>query len=91
MDKKQRTWLSIIIEMGLRLQVLLCQEEVVKGQATSPSQLRTHRLPLMWQLYPGNRYQDSDSNFFRIIYHVKFNQQDDIMLEQMLDPEETTN
>ncbi|XP_049626705.1 T-cell leukemia/lymphoma protein 1A-like [Suncus etruscus] len=87
LDENQRTWLPIIIENGSKRQVLVRQEDVEKGEAMRPSELSPHRLPLMWQLYPRNRYRDSDSNFWRIVYHVKIDQREDLMLEQIPDPE----
>lgn len=37
----------------------------------SPSQLSPGPLPIMWQLYPGQRYRGSDSRFWRIVYHIQ--------------------
>ncbi|XP_011368516.1 T-cell leukemia/lymphoma protein 1A [Pteropus medius] len=83
-DENQRTWLPIITEVRpLRLQVLLRQEDVPRGEAVRPSQLPPSPLPLMWQLYPGRRYRGSDSSFWRIVYHIELSGVEDMLLEQL--------
>lgn len=54
-----------------KFQVILRREDVPLGRGMSPSQLRTYELPLMWQLYPGDRYRSNDSGFWKIVYHIK--------------------
>ncbi|XP_037690943.1 T-cell leukemia/lymphoma protein 1A [Choloepus didactylus] len=86
-DENQRTWVPVLIEMHNHLQVLMRQENVPLGEAVRPSQLPPSLLPLMWQLYPGGRYRSSDSNFWRIVYHIEFTGIEDMLLEQLPDPE----
>ncbi|XP_012646490.1 T-cell leukemia/lymphoma protein 1A [Microcebus murinus] len=83
MDENRRTWLSIIIETEDELQVLLRQKDVPLGEPLRPSQLLPGLLPLMWQLYPGERYRGSDSSFWRIVYHVKLSDTEDLLLEKL--------
>uniref|UniRef100_A0A8C3YSK4 T-cell leukemia/lymphoma protein 1A n=1 Tax=Catagonus wagneri TaxID=51154 RepID=A0A8C3YSK4_9CETA len=87
-DENQRTWLPIIIETESGLQVLMRQEDVALGEALCPSQLTPYPLPLMWQLYPGRRYRGSDSSFWRIVYHIEFSGMEDMLLEQLRDPDD---
>lgn len=54
-----------------RPKVLLRQQDVPRGEAMRPSQLPPSVLPVMWQLYPGQRYRSSDSGFWRILYHIR--------------------
>ncbi|XP_066132759.1 T-cell leukemia/lymphoma protein 1A-like [Saccopteryx bilineata] len=88
-DENQRTWLPISIEVMDRhsRQVLMRQEDIPLGEALRPSQLSPSLLPLMWQLYPGRRYRGSDSSFWRIVYHLEFSGIEDMLLEQLPDPE----
>ncbi|XP_061038840.1 T-cell leukemia/lymphoma protein 1A [Eubalaena glacialis] len=69
------------------LQVLMRQEDVPLGDPVCPSRLGPYLLPVMWQLYPGRRYRGSDSSFWRIVYHIEFGDTEDMLLEQMPDPE----
>ncbi|XP_037357906.1 T-cell leukemia/lymphoma protein 1A [Talpa occidentalis] len=86
-DEYQRTWLPIIIQAETNLQVLMRQVDVAPGEAMRPSQLPPSLLPLMWQLYPGRRYRASDSSFWRIVYHIEFGGIEDLLLEQLPDPD----
>ncbi|KAI5767817.1 TCL1A [Gulo gulo luscus] len=86
-DENQRTWLPITIETESSLQVLMRQEDVSLGEAVCPSLLAPCPLPSMWQLYPGRRYRGSDSSFWRIVYHIEFSGKEDMLLEQLPDPE----
>lgn len=54
-----------------KLQVLLRQEDIPLGAGMTPAQLEPYELPLMWQLYPEDRYRSSDSGFWKIVYHIK--------------------
>ncbi|XP_065762151.1 T-cell leukemia/lymphoma protein 1A [Muntiacus reevesi] len=88
-DENRRTWLPITIEVQpLSLQVLLRQEDVPLGDPVCPSQLGPYLLPVMWQLYPGRRYRASDSSFWRIVYHIEIGGTEDMLLEQLPDPED---
>ncbi|XP_043290446.1 T-cell leukemia/lymphoma protein 1A [Cervus elaphus] len=87
-DENRRTWLPITIEIESGLQVLLRQEDVPLGDPVCPSQLGPYQLPVMWQLYPGRRYRASDSSFWRIVYHIKIGGTEDMLLEQLPDPED---
>ncbi|XP_069349210.1 T-cell leukemia/lymphoma protein 1A [Eulemur rufifrons] len=82
-DENRRTWLSITMETESGLQVLLRQEDVPLGEPVHPSQMLPCPLPLMWQLYPDERYRGSDSSFWRIVYHVKFSGTEDLLLEKL--------
>ncbi|XP_058150893.1 T-cell leukemia/lymphoma protein 1A [Dasypus novemcinctus] len=86
-DEKRRTWLPITIQTESGRQVLMRQEDVPLGQAMCPSQLSPLLLPLMWQLYPGRRYRSSNSNFWRIVCHIQFRGIEDLLLEELPDPE----
>ncbi|XP_043410492.1 T-cell leukemia/lymphoma protein 1A [Prionailurus bengalensis] len=86
-DENQRTWLPIIIEMESSLQVLMRQEDVLPGEAVCPGLLAPGLLPSMWQLYPERRYRGSDSSFWRIVYHIEFSGTEEMLLEQLPDPE----
>ncbi|XP_062037006.1 T-cell leukemia/lymphoma protein 1A [Lepus europaeus] len=83
MDEKRRTWLPIVIKREGRLQVLLRQEDVPLGEAVNPNHLAPNVLPFLWQLYPERRYRGSDSSFWHIVYHIKFNSTEDMLLEQL--------
>ncbi|XP_058423941.1 T-cell leukemia/lymphoma protein 1A [Diceros bicornis minor] len=86
-DENQRTWLPITIEMDSSLQVLMRQEDIPLGEPVRPSQLGPYLLPLMWQLYPGRKYRGSDSSFWRIVYHIELSGIEDMLLEQLPDPD----
>ncbi|TEA29753.1 hypothetical protein DBR06_SOUSAS7110003, partial [Sousa chinensis] len=77
------------LQLESSLQVLMRQEDVPLGEPVCPSQLGPYLLPVMWQLYPGRRYRGSDSSFWRIVYHIEasFGDTEDMLLEQMADPE----
>ncbi|XP_076978460.1 T-cell leukemia/lymphoma protein 1A [Tamandua tetradactyla] len=87
LDENQRTWIPVCLKMNTCLRVLMRQEDVPLGKAMSPSQLPSSPLPLMWQLYPARRYRSSDSSFWRIVYHIEFRGIEDMLLEQLPDPE----
>ncbi|XP_007942745.1 T-cell leukemia/lymphoma protein 1A [Orycteropus afer afer] len=87
-DENHRTWLPIGFERDDSFQVLMRQANVPLGEAVCPSQTHPYHLPLMWQLYPGGRYRDSDSNFWLIVYHVQCNGMEDMLLERLPDPEQ---
>ncbi|XP_036887205.1 T-cell leukemia/lymphoma protein 1A [Sturnira hondurensis] len=84
-DENDCTWVTVKVEEEDRLKVLLRQEDVPRGEALRPSQLPPSPLPLMWQLYPGQRYRSSDSNFWRILYHIQVCGTEDLLLEQIPD------
>ncbi|XP_004376844.1 T-cell leukemia/lymphoma protein 1A [Trichechus manatus latirostris] len=90
LDENQRTWLPIIMEVqpALGLQVLMRQENVPLGEAVKPSQTLPSPLPLLWQLYPEGQYRGSDSSYWRIVYHVKFNNTEDVLLERLPDSQQ---
>uniref|UniRef100_A0A8C0WTX4 T-cell leukemia/lymphoma protein 1A n=1 Tax=Castor canadensis TaxID=51338 RepID=A0A8C0WTX4_CASCN len=85
-DENRRTWLPIVIKTDTSFQVLMRQENVPLGDPLSPTQLTSYQLPLMWQLYPGERYRGTDSRLWRIVYHIEFRGTEDMLLEQL--PEE---
>ncbi|XP_004584596.2 T-cell leukemia/lymphoma protein 1A [Ochotona princeps] len=86
LDEERRTWVPIIIKTEGRRQVVMRQEDMAVGEAMTPSQLTSFELPLLWQLYPRNRYRTSDSSFWRIVHHTKFSDREDMLLEQLPDP-----
>ncbi|XP_075409841.1 T-cell leukemia/lymphoma protein 1A-like [Tenrec ecaudatus] len=69
-DENQRPWLPTIIQRENDFQVVMHQEDVTLGEPLRPSQIQQRELPLMWQLYPGQQYWDSDSHYWYIVYHV---------------------
>uniref|UniRef100_A0A667GCU7 T cell leukemia/lymphoma 1A n=1 Tax=Lynx canadensis TaxID=61383 RepID=A0A667GCU7_LYNCA len=75
------------LQMESSLQVLMRQEDVLLGEAVCPGLLAPGLLPSMWQLYPGRRYRGSDSSFWRIVYHIEFSGTEEMLLEQLPDPE----
>ncbi|XP_051007598.1 T-cell leukemia/lymphoma protein 1A [Acomys russatus] len=83
LDEFRRSWLPIIPKNEGKLQVLLRQEDVPLGAGMTPAQLEPYELPLMWQLYPEDRYRSSDSGFWKIVYHIKFKNVEDLLLEKM--------
>uniref|UniRef100_A0A8C6GT29 T cell lymphoma breakpoint 1 n=1 Tax=Mus spicilegus TaxID=10103 RepID=A0A8C6GT29_MUSSI len=71
LDEFRRSWLPVVIKSNEKFQVILRQEDVTLGEAMSPSQLVPYELPLMWQLYPKDRYRSCDSMYWQILYHIK--------------------
>ncbi|XP_055964256.1 T-cell leukemia/lymphoma protein 1A-like [Sorex fumeus] len=91
LDERQRTWLPTVIKVERGFRVLMRQQDVPLSHAMRPSQLGSHRLPLLWQLYPGNRYKGSDSSFWSIVYHVKFTSSEDMLLDLMPESDREAN
>ncbi|XP_032036054.1 T-cell leukemia/lymphoma protein 1A [Hylobates moloch] len=87
LDERQRAWLPLTIEIKdrLRLRVLLRREDVVLGSPMTPTQIGPSLLPVMWQLYPDGRYRSSDSSFWRLVYHIKIDGVEDLLLELLPD------
>nr|XP_021517807.1 T-cell leukemia/lymphoma protein 1A [Meriones unguiculatus] len=83
LDEFRRSWLPIVNKNNGKLQVTFRQEDIPLGHGMTPSQLKPYELPLMWQLYPGDRYRSSDSRFWKIVYHVKSKGVEDMLLEEM--------
>ncbi|XP_049753502.1 T-cell leukemia/lymphoma protein 1A [Elephas maximus indicus] len=81
LDENQHAWLPIIMERNGGLQVLMRQGDAPLGEGVCPSQAPPSPLPLLWQLYPEGQYRCSDSSYWRIVYHVKFNNTEDMLLE----------
>ncbi|XP_004635275.1 T-cell leukemia/lymphoma protein 1A [Octodon degus] len=88
MDEQRRTWLPVILKSETNMQVLLRQQTVPVGDPKSPTQLGPSLLPLMWQHYPSEkRYQDSNFASWHVMYHIKFCDMEDILLEKVADQE----
>ncbi|XP_023061339.1 T-cell leukemia/lymphoma protein 1A isoform X2 [Piliocolobus tephrosceles] len=68
-----------------RLRVLLRQEDILLGNPMTPSQIGPSLLPILWQLYPDGRYRSSDSSFWRLVYHIKIDGVEDMLLELLPD------
>ncbi|XP_045677920.1 T-cell leukemia/lymphoma protein 1A [Phyllostomus hastatus] len=85
-DENDRTWVPIKVEEEDCPRVLMRQEDVPRGKPMRPSQLPPSVLPVMWQLYPGQRYRSSDSSFWRILYHIRVCGAEDLLLEQIPEP-----
>ncbi|XP_035118083.1 T-cell leukemia/lymphoma protein 1A [Callithrix jacchus] len=87
LDENQRTWLPLVIKVqpALERMVFFRQEVTLLGKPMTPTQIGPSLLPLMWQLYPDGRYRSSDSGFWRIVYHVKIEGLEDMLLEQLPD------
>ncbi|XP_011847065.1 PREDICTED: T-cell leukemia/lymphoma protein 1A isoform X1 [Mandrillus leucophaeus] len=85
LDEKQRAWLPLTIEIEDRLRVLLRQEDIVLGNPMTPTQRGPSLLPILWQLYPDGRYRSSDSSFWRLVYHIKIDGVEDMLLELLPD------
>ncbi|XP_028620266.1 T-cell leukemia/lymphoma protein 1A-like [Grammomys surdaster] len=83
LDEFRRSWLPVAIKSDGKFQVLMYQRDVTLGAAMTPSQLMPYQLPLMWQLYPGEKYRSCDSMFWKILYHVKFRDVEEMLLELM--------
>ncbi|OWJ99426.1 MTCP1 [Cervus elaphus hippelaphus] len=60
-DEYQRTWVAVLEEETSFLRARVQQVQVPLGDAARPSHLLTSQLPLMWQLYPEERYMDNNS------------------------------
>ncbi|EDL81817.1 rCG20625, isoform CRA_a [Rattus norvegicus] len=86
LDEFRRSWLPIVIKSNGKFQVIMRQKDVILGDSMTPSQLVPYELPLMWQLYPEERYRSSNSEFWQIVYHIKFKDDEDMLLE-LLDSE----
>lgn len=69
--RRQRLCSVLPLQSNEKFQVILRQEDVTLGEAMSPSQLVPYELPLMWQLYPKDRYRSCDSMYWQILYHIK--------------------
>lgn len=52
------------------LRARIQQVQVPLGDAVRPSHLLTSQLPLMWQLYPAQRYMDNNSRLWQIQHHL---------------------
>uniref|UniRef100_A0A0D9RDX6 TCL1 family AKT coactivator A n=1 Tax=Chlorocebus sabaeus TaxID=60711 RepID=A0A0D9RDX6_CHLSB len=101
LDEKQRAWVPLTIEVQPalermarqqqgkriedRLRVLLRQENTVLGNPMTPTQRGPSLLPILWQLYPDGRYRSSDSSFWRLVYHIKIDSVEDMLLELLPD------
>nr|XP_006971780.1 T-cell leukemia/lymphoma protein 1A [Peromyscus maniculatus bairdii] len=83
LDERRRSWLPAVVKNNGKIQVLLRQKSIPLGPAMTPKELEAYELPLMWQLYPGKKYRGSDSILWEIVYHIKFNDVEDMLLEQM--------
>ncbi|XP_060242174.1 T-cell leukemia/lymphoma protein 1A-like [Meriones unguiculatus] len=86
-DEFRRSWLPTIKKNHDRLQVIFRQEDVPLGTGNTPK-LKNYKLPLLYQLYPGDRYRSSDSWFWKIVYHVKYKGVEDMLLEKMYSDDE---
>ncbi|XP_006839681.1 PREDICTED: T-cell leukemia/lymphoma protein 1A [Chrysochloris asiatica] len=88
-DENQRTWMSITVENDGVLFVLMQQVDVALGPALRPSQIPPSQLPLLWQFYPDERrYRGSDSSKWHVVYHVKYNGQEDMLLQRLPEPKQ---
>ncbi|EHH28152.1 hypothetical protein EGK_18515 [Macaca mulatta] len=87
LDEKQRAWLPLTIEVQIedRLRVLFRQEDIILGNPMTPTQIGPSLLPILWQLYPDGRYRSSDSSFWRLVYHIKIDGVEDMLLELLPD------
>uniref|UniRef100_A0A8C0AK16 Protein p13 MTCP-1 n=1 Tax=Bos mutus grunniens TaxID=30521 RepID=A0A8C0AK16_BOSMU len=69
-DEYQRTWVAVLEEETSFLRARVQQVQVPLGDAARPSHLLTSQLPLMWQLYPEERYMDNNSRLWQIQHHL---------------------
>lgn len=69
-DEYQRTWVAVVEEETSFLRARVQQVQVPLGDAARPSHLLTSQLPLMWQLYPEERYMDNNSRLWQIQHHL---------------------
>ncbi|XP_059536704.1 protein p13 MTCP-1-like [Myotis daubentonii] len=85
-DEHQRTWLHFFMETGGVLQVRLCQMNIHSGHnAFTTSPLTSSTMPSMWTLHLESQYLDSMGRFWRIVYHVKEDDMEEMILELMYD------
>ncbi|XP_042548749.1 T-cell leukemia/lymphoma protein 1A [Dipodomys spectabilis] len=84
-DENARIWLSIFTENENVSFVIMRQKDIPLGAPMSPNQLAPFPLPLMYQLYPENRYKSIDSRYWRIVYHIKFQGTEEMFLELLED------
>ncbi|XP_036167070.1 T-cell leukemia/lymphoma protein 1A-like [Myotis myotis] len=83
-DENQRTWVHLVMDTGGVLQVWLCQVNIHSGDiplTTSP--LTSSTMPSMWTLHLGSQYLDSMGRFWRIVFHVKEDDTEEMILELM--------
>ncbi|EPQ19464.1 Protein p13 MTCP-1 [Myotis brandtii] len=69
-DEYQRTWVAVVEQGTNFLRARIQQVQVPLGDAVRPSHLLTSQLPLMWQLYPEQRYMDNNSRLWQIQHHL---------------------
>ncbi|XP_045144043.1 T-cell leukemia/lymphoma protein 1A [Echinops telfairi] len=86
LDENQRPWLPTIIQRENDFRVVMQQENVSLGEPMTPSQLQPRELPLLWQLYPEQKYRDSNSNYWHIVCHKMQSGKQRLVLKKL--PEE---
>ncbi|XP_070258749.1 T-cell leukemia/lymphoma protein 1A-like [Myotis yumanensis] len=81
-DDKHRTWLHFVLEKGGVLQVRLLQEDIPSGHIAFTTRPEiSSSMPSRWTLQLGNQYLDTMGRFWRIIYHIKVDGVEEMMLE----------
>uniref|UniRef100_A0A8C8W5H5 T-cell leukemia/lymphoma protein 1A n=1 Tax=Peromyscus maniculatus bairdii TaxID=230844 RepID=A0A8C8W5H5_PERMB len=83
LSREVKVYSILPLQTNGKIQAILDQKNVPLGPAMTPKQPDAYELPLMWQLYPGKKYRGSDSILWEIVYHIKFNGVEDMLLEQM--------
>ncbi|XP_017729181.1 PREDICTED: protein p13 MTCP-1-like, partial [Rhinopithecus bieti] len=84
-DEYQRTWVAVVEEETSFLRARVQQIQVPLGDAARPSHLLTSQLPLMWQLYPEERYMDNNSRLWQIQHHLMVRGVQELLLKLLPD------
>ncbi|CAD7682981.1 protein p13 MTCP-1 [Vulpes vulpes] len=84
-DEYQRTWVAVVEEETSFLRARVQQVQVPLGDAARPSHLLTSQLPLMWQLYPEERYMDNNSRLWQIQHHLMVRGVQELLLKLLPD------
>ncbi|XP_005087575.1 protein p13 MTCP-1 [Mesocricetus auratus] len=84
-DEYQRTWVAVVEEETSFIKARVQQVQVPLGDATKPSHLLTSQLPLMWQLYPEERYMDNNSRLWQIQHHLMVRGVQELLLKLLPD------
>ena len=76
---------TVVEEETSFLKARVQQVQVPLGDATKPSHLLTSQLPLMWQLYPEERYMDNNSRLWQIQHHLMVRGVQELLLKLLPD------
>ncbi|XP_059771227.1 T-cell leukemia/lymphoma protein 1B [Balaenoptera ricei] len=98
-DEKGRTWVTVALRISpshrawgrgspgstheISITVYMWQMPVHPQTPRFPSHLLVFGLPLKWELYPGRRYQGTDSRLWEIVDHGQINSTEQLILKRL--------